>query len=89
MDEGTAHTNHGSHRLRSRLQRTEPTSAPIADLDLTFIEQWPAHVEAIQKDGIRVVMPGETLVMPVRESGELAAAPSKADLLRPLVNARG
>ncbi|MET0448671.1 MAG: 2-dehydropantoate 2-reductase N-terminal domain-containing protein, partial [Aeromicrobium sp.] len=27
--------------------------------DVTFIEQWPAHVEAMNADGIRVEMPGE------------------------------
>ena len=26
-----------------------------AGLDVTFIEQWPAHVEAIRKKGLRVV----------------------------------
>ena len=37
-----------------------------AGLDVTFIEQWPAHVEAMRKNGVRVVMPDETLVAPVR-----------------------
>ena len=37
-----------------------------AGLDITFIEQWPAHVAAMRKNGIRVVMPSETLVTPVR-----------------------
>ncbi|HEX7098160.1 MAG TPA: 2-dehydropantoate 2-reductase N-terminal domain-containing protein [Acidimicrobiia bacterium] len=37
-----------------------------AGLDVTFIEQWPAHVEAMRADGIRVVMPDETTVTPVR-----------------------
>ena len=37
-----------------------------AGLDVTFIEQWPAHVEAMRKNGIRVEMPDETLVTPVR-----------------------
>jgi 2-dehydropantoate 2-reductase len=37
-----------------------------AGLDVTFIEQWPAHVEAMRADGIRVEMPDETQVTPVR-----------------------
>jgi 2-dehydropantoate 2-reductase len=37
-----------------------------AGLDVTFIEQWPAHVEAMRKVGIRIEMPDETLVTPVR-----------------------
>ena len=37
-----------------------------AELDVTFIEQWPAHVEAMRKNGVRVAMPDETLVTPVR-----------------------
>src|ERR1700733_6589923 len=36
-----------------------------AGLDVTFIDQWPAHVEAMRKDGIRIEMPDETLVTPV------------------------
>jgi 2-dehydropantoate 2-reductase len=31
-------------------------------LDVTCIEQWPAHVEAIRSDGLRVETPGETTV---------------------------
>ena len=37
-----------------------------AGLDVTFIEQWPAHVEAMRKNGVRVETPDETLVTPVR-----------------------
>jgi 2-dehydropantoate 2-reductase len=37
-----------------------------AGLDVTFIDQWPAHVEAMQKAGIRIETPDETLVTPVR-----------------------
>jgi 2-dehydropantoate 2-reductase len=37
-----------------------------AGLDVTFIEQWPAHVEAMRAHGIRVETPGETRVTPVR-----------------------
>ena len=37
-----------------------------AGLDVTFVEQWPAHVEAMRANGIRVVTPDETRVTPVR-----------------------
>jgi 2-dehydropantoate 2-reductase len=37
-----------------------------AGLDVTFIEQWPAHVEAMRANGIRVEMPGETVTTEVR-----------------------
>lgn len=37
-----------------------------AGLDVTFIEQWPAHVEAMRAKGIRVEMPGETHTTQVR-----------------------
>lgn len=33
--------------------------------DVTFIEQWPAHVEAMRRNGIRVEMPDRTEVTPV------------------------
>ncbi|MET0304383.1 MAG: 2-dehydropantoate 2-reductase N-terminal domain-containing protein [Microbacteriaceae bacterium] len=36
-----------------------------AGLDVTFIEQWPAHVEAMREKGIEVRMPAETIVTPV------------------------
>lgn len=36
-----------------------------AGLDVTFIEQWPAHVEAMRSRGIEVRMPEETTVTPV------------------------
>ncbi|MBX9472616.1 ketopantoate reductase family protein [Microcella sp.] len=34
--------------------------------DVTFIEQWPAHVEAMRANGVRVEMPEETQTTPVR-----------------------
>ena len=37
-----------------------------AGFDVTFIDQWPANVEAIRKHGIRVEVGGETQVTPVR-----------------------
>jgi 2-dehydropantoate 2-reductase len=36
-----------------------------AGLDVTFIEQWPAHVEAMRAHGLRVEMPEETVTTPV------------------------
>lgn len=37
-----------------------------AGLDVTFIEQWPAHVEAMRARGVTVHLPHETQVTPVR-----------------------
>lgn len=36
-----------------------------AGLDVTFIEQWPAHVEAMRAKGLRVELPDESFVTPV------------------------
>jgi len=33
----------------------------LAGLDVTFIEQWPEHVEAIRRDGITVNLPSRTI----------------------------
>jgi 2-dehydropantoate 2-reductase len=35
-------------------------------MDVTLIEQWPAHVDAMRGRGIRIEMPDETLQVPVR-----------------------
>ncbi|NNE84016.1 MAG: 2-dehydropantoate 2-reductase [Alphaproteobacteria bacterium] len=37
-----------------------------AGLDVVLIEQWPAHVEAMRENGVRIEMPDETVVTPVR-----------------------
>jgi len=37
-----------------------------AGLDLTLIEQWPAHVEKMRADGVRIQMPERVLEVPVR-----------------------
>ena len=37
-----------------------------AGLDVTFIEQWPAHVEAMRAEGVRIEMPEETQTTKVR-----------------------
>lgn len=42
------------------------TSMLRAGWDVTFIEQWPAHVEAMNARGIQVRLPTETLTTPVR-----------------------
>ena len=36
-----------------------------AGLDVTFIEQWPAHVEAMRANGLTVHLPTETQVTPI------------------------
>jgi 2-dehydropantoate 2-reductase len=36
-----------------------------AGLDVTFIEQWPAHVEAMRARGVEIRMPDETTLTPV------------------------
>jgi 2-dehydropantoate 2-reductase len=36
-----------------------------AGLDVSFVEQWPDHVEAMRADGLRVEMPNETVTTPV------------------------
>jgi 2-dehydropantoate 2-reductase len=46
-------------------------SCTAADLtraghDVVLIDQWPAHVEAMRKDGLRIQMPEEELHLPVR-----------------------
>ncbi len=38
----------------------------LAGEDVTLIEQWPEHVEAMRERGVTITMPGETLVVPVR-----------------------
>jgi 2-dehydropantoate 2-reductase len=37
-----------------------------AGLDVTFIEQWPEHVDAMRADGVRIDMPEESQTTPVR-----------------------
>jgi len=37
-----------------------------AGVDVTLIDQWPAHVEAMRADGLRIEMPEETLEVEVR-----------------------
>lgn len=60
-----------------------------AGLDVIFIEQWPAHVEAMRANGIRVEMPDETLVTPVRvfHSCEVATLTETFDVVFVVVKA--
>ena len=60
-----------------------------AGLDVTFIEQWPAHVEAMRQNGITVRMPDETTVTPVTVLNlcEVATLRQKFDLVFLLVKA--
>jgi len=37
-----------------------------AGLDVVLIDQWPEHVQAMRKNGLRIEMPEETLHVPVR-----------------------
>ncbi len=38
----------------------------VAGVDLTLIEQWPAHVEAMRANGVRIEMPDDVLQTPVQ-----------------------
>lgn len=61
-----------------------------AGLDVTFIEQWPAHVEAMRDRGIEVRMPEQTIVTPlpaVLHLCEVATVRVKFDIVFLLVKA--
>ena len=60
-----------------------------AGLDITLIEQWPAHVEAMRRDGVRIVMPSETVVQEVQVNHlcEVATFREKFDIVLMLVKA--
>ena len=57
--------------------------------DVTFIEQWPAHVEAMRTNGIRVQMPHETITtrVKVHHLCEVAMLRQPFDLVFVLVKA--
>lgn len=57
--------------------------------NVTFIEQWPAHVEAMRQRGIRVEMPGETIttLVTVHHLCEVAELRELFDLVFVLVKA--
>ncbi|MCU1469928.1 MAG: hypothetical protein JWQ39_1077 [Glaciihabitans sp.] len=60
-----------------------------AGLDVTFIEQWPAHVDAMRANGIRVEMPDETITTPVTVLNfcEVATLREKFDVVFVLMKA--
>lgn len=60
-----------------------------AGLDVTFIEQWPAHVEAMRAHGLRVELPGETTTtaVTVHHLCEVAALREKFDIVFLVVKA--
>ncbi|MEA9984133.1 2-dehydropantoate 2-reductase [Subtercola sp. RTI3] len=60
-----------------------------AGLDVTFIDQWPANVEAIRLDGVRVQLAGHETVTrpPILHLCEVATLRSKFDIVLLLVKA--
>jgi 2-dehydropantoate 2-reductase len=60
-----------------------------AGLDVTLIEQWPAHVEAMRERGVVISMPAETLVQPVTTLHlcEVATLREQFDIVLMLVKA--
>src|SRR6202050_2290818 len=61
----------------------------LAGFDVTFIEQWPAHVEAIREDGITVTLPGRTInaKVPALHFCQVAEIKQKFDLVFLIVKA--
>jgi 2-dehydropantoate 2-reductase len=57
--------------------------------DVTLIEQWPAHVEAMRADGLRIEMPDEVLTVPVQAMHlcEVATLRARFDVVLVLVKA--
>ena len=60
-----------------------------AGYDVTYIEQWPDHVEAMNRDGVTVNLPDETVVTPVNAIHlcQVAEIKEKFDLVFMLVKA--
>ncbi|MES2171281.1 MAG: 2-dehydropantoate 2-reductase [Actinomycetota bacterium] len=60
-----------------------------AGYDVTFIEQWPAHVEAMRANGLRVNLPEESILTPVHviHLCEVATLREKFDMVFTLVKA--
>jgi 2-dehydropantoate 2-reductase len=61
----------------------------LAGLDVTFIEQWPAHVEAIREKGITVNLPTRTInaKVPALHFCQVAEVKEKFDLIFLVVKA--
>lgn len=49
--------------------------------DVTFVDGWPAHVEAIRRDGLRVEYPDTTLTLPVAATSIDALPAGEPDLI--------
>ena len=60
-----------------------------AGVDVTLVEQWPAHVEAIRRDGLRVVMPDRETVtsIPALHLCEVATLREPFDIVLMLMKA--
>lgn len=60
-----------------------------AGLDVTLIEQWPAHVEAIRRDGLRVIMPDRETVtrIPTMHLCDIATLREPFDIVLMLMKA--
>jgi 2-dehydropantoate 2-reductase len=54
-----------------------------AGVDVHVIDQWPAHVEAMRRDGLRVVMPDREVTVPVHayHASDLAALTPELDIV--------
>ena len=61
----------------------------LAGFDVTFIEQWPAHVEAIRENGITVNLPARTInaKVPALHFCQVAEIKEKFDLIFLVVKA--
>jgi 2-dehydropantoate 2-reductase len=61
----------------------------LAGEDVVFIEQWPAHVEAMRAHGVTINMPERTLTVPVRTMHlcEVATLRERFDVVLLLVKA--
>ena len=61
----------------------------LAGFDVTFIEQWPAHVEAIREKGITVNLPARTINarVPALHFCQVAEIKEKFDLIFLVVKA--
>ena len=65
------------------------TDFALAGLDVTFIDQWPAHIEAIREKGITVNMPSRTIhaTVPALHLCEVAEVKSPFDIVFLVVKA--
>src|SRR4051812_9052009 len=61
----------------------------LAGEDVVFVEQWPAHVEAMRARGVRIDMPDDSITVPVRTLHlcEVATLRERFDVVLLLVKA--